>query len=266
MTFNIIIFSRNRPIQLELLLRSIRDNFVNYDNHEIKILYLYDNEEYKKGYHMLFEMYPEFTYIKQEKSFPQHLNEMFDTSKKYTMFGVDDDVFKERFDADSNEFGIFVANSNIVSLSLRLHPNINYCYPMQIDTPPPSYDRFNVFKWVGEQGDHGYPMSLDFNIFRTNDILYYIFNSKLYDNPNSLESMMAMRPLEKPYMICFNKSPVVNIPLNRVQTFNNNIHGNICVDYLNKMFLNGYIISTSNIYGINNKACHQLIDIKFEKR
>ena len=88
----------------------------------------------------------------------------------------------------------------------------------------------------------------------------------MYNNPNSLESIMAMRPLEKPYMICFDKSPIMNIPINKVQDFNNNIHGDISADYLNEQFLDGNVISTDNIYGFNNKSCHQIIDIKLEKR
>lgn len=264
--FNILIFSKNRACQLELLLRSIKDNFNNWENQTFKILYLYTNGEYKKGYEKLFEIHPEFNYIEQTKSFSDHLIDMFDLNNKYTMFGMDDNVFKEPFNLDSNHFGLFVSNTDVVALSLRLHPNITFCYPMQISSPPPkSYNDYNMFQWVGLSGDHGYPMSLDFNIFRTNDILYYIYNKHMYNNPNSLESMMASRPLEKPYMICFNKSPVMNIPINKVQDFNSNIHGDIDTKELNDKFLDDYIISTKNIYGFNNTSCHQIIDIKFEK-
>ncbi len=117
---------------------------------------------------------------------------------------------------------------------------------------------------MGQSGDYNYPMSLDFNVFRTYDIMYYIFNKHMYQNPNTLESMMASRPLLKPYMIFFDKSPVMNLPINKVQTVNNNPFGDISQEFLNENFLLNKRISMDNIQGIQNTSCHQEIKIRFE--
>jgi hypothetical protein len=76
--------------------------------------------------------------------------------------------------------------------------------------------------------------------------------------------MMASRPLPKPYMIFYDKSPVMNIPANKVQTFNNNVFGDISAEFLNEKFLSNQKISMYNIQGIPNISCHQEIKFAFE--
>ena len=50
---NIIIFGRDRGCQLELLIRSMKEFFKEFNECEIKILYTYSNNEYEKGYEKL---------------------------------------------------------------------------------------------------------------------------------------------------------------------------------------------------------------------
>ena len=73
---------------------------------------------------------------------------------------------------------------------------------------------------------------------------------------------MAMRPVPIRCMSCYDKSRIINIPVNKVQNFNNNIHGNISEKYLNEQFLNGKIISMENIRELDNTSCHQEIELK----
>ena len=110
-------------------------------------------------------------------------------------------------------------------------------------------------------GDFGYPMSLDGNIFYTGSLGYYLYNLR-YNGPNDLESQMAMRPVPIPLMNCYDKSRVMNLPLNKVQNFNNNVHGHITAQFLNEQFLNGKTISMDNIRGLDNTSCHQEIEVE----
>jgi hypothetical protein len=58
----------------------------------------------------------------------------------------------------------------------------------------------------------------------------------------------------------------MNIPLNQVQESWDNRHGDIyTAGYLNNRFLDGFRISMDGIRGINNKSCHEEIDITLEK-
>lgn len=260
---NIIIFSLNRAAQLELLLRSMKKHFKEFNNSKISILYKVSNEDFRKGYNLI-PKYENITLI-EERNFKGDLINILNPSISYTMFLMDDNVFKEDFSLEDDEVKYFKSNDNIISLSLRLHPNLTYCYPARINMNKPKllFNK-NIINWRTETGDYGYPMSLDGNLWRTNQILNLVHNLN-YNNPNSLESQMAFRPLNIPFIMFYNKSKIINIPINKVQNFNNNVHGNISADYLNKLFLNNQKISMEGISNIDNISCHQEIKIKINK-
>jgi len=51
---NILIFSKNRPMQLELLLRSMQDNLIDVDKYFVSVYHKTD-EEFQDGYLKTFE-------------------------------------------------------------------------------------------------------------------------------------------------------------------------------------------------------------------
>lgn len=262
---NIILFSKNRACQLELFLRSMKEFFKEFNECEIKILYTFSNKEYEDGYEKLKLIHSDsnIKYNKENKltKFKTSLLFLFDKLKPYSVFFVDDNVFKEPFSFNDEEFKTFVTRKDVLTLSLRLHPRLNYCYPARLKQVSPQMDKDGVFNWTGKPGDFGYPMSLDGNFYHTQHLIYYLSNLN-YNGPNDLESQMAMQPLPIPMMNCYNKSRIINLPLNKVQNFNNNIHGNITSKYLNDEFLDGKIISMDNIRGMDNTSCHQEIEIQ----
>jgi len=260
---NIIVFSKNRAGQLELFLRSIKKYFKDIEKFQIKILYLYTDEFFEKGYTKLIGMYKDLNILwVKEENFKIDLNILLDVSKKHTIFFVDDDVFKEPFSIEDKEFKIFEKNNDILCLSLRLHPNLTYCYTANVKQIKPVFDENNVFDWRGRTGDYGYPMSLEAHFFRTKDIIYYIRYIN-YNGPNPLESNMASQPLNMPKMICYKKSITMNVPVNKVQNWNNNLHGNISAEYINEQFLSGKIIDLSTFDGFENISCHQEVCLNF---
>ena len=263
---NIIIFSKDRACQLELLLRSMKIYFKEFYEYKINILYTFSNEKYREGYKKVFEIHddPNINYIKETKDFKSHVLSLINIDNTYTVFFVDDIVFKNSFSVDCNEFKLFESNADILTLSLRLHPYLNYCYSARIPMKAPKFDSNFCFRWVGESGDYGYPMSLDGHFFRTNEILGL---TKLvsFNNPNSYESYLSFYPFKRHNIICFEESIIVNNPINKVQNFNNNFHGKIDANFLNDKFLDGYIIDLENFKGIKNISCHQEIQINLIK-
>lgn len=259
---NITIFSKDRGCQLELLLRSMKTHFKEWNEQNINILYTYSNDLFKNGYEITKRLHPEFNY-KLENDFKLDLLLLMNKDEKFSTFFVDDIIFKEDFSLDDDKMKIFKEDEDILCLSLRLHPNLTYCYPARVTMTKPSMDSNNKFDWRGKQGDYCYPMSLDGSIFRTNEILYRLQNLN-YSNPNTLESNLSMTPIKKPFMLMYDKSVIINNPANKVQTFNQNVHGNITADYINEQYLKGKKISTKNSIGFNNISCHQEIDIIFE--
>jgi hypothetical protein len=264
---NIIVFSKDRACQLELFLRSMKFYFEEFDQHIINVLYTYSNDKFKSGYDKLFTIHNDsnINYIKETQNFKNHILFLLDQDKAYTIFFVDDIVFKNTFTLDCKQFEMFATNNQILTLSLRLHPHLTYCYAACRNMNPPKFDSNLVFNWYGSEGDYGYPMSLDGHFFRTNDIRT-LTSMISFNNPNSYESVLACYPLNKLKMICFEDSIIINNPINKVQNFNNNVHGDISAEYLNDMFLDGNIINFEDFKEIKNISCHQETKINFIKK
>jgi len=263
---NYIVFSRDRACQLELFIRSMKFYFKEFNDYKINILYTYSDNRFKEGYDKLLKLHDDknINYIKETHDFKKHVLLLLDTNNLYTVFFVDDIVFKNPFTLNCKQFKLFTMDDNILTLSLRLHPYLTYCYSARVEMRSPHFDSNFSFKWQGETGDYNYPMSLDGHFFRTREIAA-ITKVLSFKNPNSYESLLAGYPLNRPKMICFEESIIVNNPINKVQNFNNNVHGNISAFYLNDKFLEGYIIDLENFKGFKNISCHQEIEIKFIK-
>ena len=258
---NITVFSKNRAAQLELFIRSFNKYVFNAENYMINVIYQFTDDQYRMGYEKLFGMmYSNVTYVK-ESNFKQNVIDTIDLNKKYTVFFVDDNIFKNPFNFYDEQMGIFDNDDEILCRSLRLHTKLTICYPEgNRHIKPPVFSDNNIFYWKGEQGDYGYPMSLDGHIFRTKQIYPYIIKP-YYVNPNTMEGSWASRPMNLPKMICYDNSIIVNNPCNKVQTVNGNIHGNVSITDLNNKFLDGKLISLNNIDGIENSSCHQEIEM-----
>jgi hypothetical protein len=179
------------------------------------------------------------------------------------MFGVDDDIFKEEFSFSCPEVEA-LRDGNVSCVSLRMHPKISYCYTEDRPTPPPIFINTKPYTWVwrGLLGDWAYPMSIDFTIFRTGDIIDKC-NRIPYSNPNTFEGWLAAGSILNPMMVCFKKSKIFNIPINKVQTVNGNRFGGISAEYLNTKFLEGYSIDLEPLKGFDNISTHQEIELKW---
>lgn len=259
---NIILFSRDRACQLELLLRSMKLLFKEYKEHQINVLYTYSNQNFENGYNILMEEYSEVNFIK-ENNFKEDVMKLIDVNNKYTVFFVDDIIFKEKFTLKCKQIEIFSNDDSFACLSLRLHTQLNYCYTMNVSMKSPNMDSNGIFNWRGTDADFNYTMSLDGHIFKT-DMILNLMKDIEFCNPNSLEGSLACRPpYDKPLMICFQKSVIFNNPINKVQTNNPNRHGFIDAYYLNDMFLSGKRIKLEPYLGLQNISCHQEMPIQF---
>lgn len=264
---NNIIFSFNRPAQLDLFIRSYLINFLNAP--PLKIIYRYSNELAEQGYNLLKEKYPNHHYICENKSsnnFKELTVSAINKKVFFTTFFVDDIVFINPFRGEeSPTLQLLIKNSDISCASLRLYPGITYSYMGSRTIIPPKLDSNFIWKLPKKQAYWSYPMSVDGHIFRTNEI-YDVINKIQFNNPNQLEYQLSHHPLPFPKMICFEKPIIVNIPANKVQsTYVNNRSLNVSVDLLNKKFLSGQQINLKPLQGIQIKACHEEIEYSFEK-
>jgi hypothetical protein len=267
---NIVVFSKDRGCQLDLFLCSIKKFFIGIHINSIHVLYTYSNESFGAGYVKAISYHPDIHYVFENKGkFKEDLLKNVPLKNALTMFFVDDMIFKEEFKLSCHEAYRVITDQSVACLSLRLYPGINYCYTMNVPMTVPEFlNKELVWEWRKAcPGDWSYPMSLDGHLFRTEDIL-----SKLvyidYRNPNTLEGNLANSPICMPYMTCFSKSKIVNIPANKVQNVNGNRHGQISAQYLNEQFLIGKRISLTKLLNnpniINNASCHVDVPIEIE--
>jgi hypothetical protein len=247
---SVCIFSKDRACQLDLLLRSIKTYFTQWSKQKIAIIYKATSEQYTNGYELVKKKHPEFIFIK-ENNFKEDVKGFFAVSFKSVMFLVDDDIFINEFSVESNEFKQFLSSPEILALSPRMHPNITYCYPTKTKATPPALNN-NVWNWRTAQPntDWSYPMSVDGNIFRADEILPLVFNLG-YTNPNSFEGALASYAVvrsTKSLVKCFNIPTLINNPVNIVQTLSYNHSGlsySQPIAMLNEMFLCGKEINLS---------------------
>lgn len=247
------IFSKDRACQLDLLLTSIEGFFDGYKNESFAILYKASNDEFNNGYELVKKKHPLFCFIK-ETNFHLDVRKIFSQPSQTIMFLVDDDVFIDKFSMNGSvgiPFNEFLGHTNVLTLSLRMHPKVTYCYTTKTQTTPPQLSYYNSWDWLYAFGntDWSYPMSVDGHIFRYVDISKLILGLN-YNNPNSFEGALAgnsmIYSINKPQMMCYAKPVIVNNPVNKVQTLNGNhcglVHSYPASD-LNREFLAGKSIN-----------------------
>lgn len=275
-----VIFSKDRAAQCELLLRSIRDNAPYITNPTV--LYKADNDWFDVGYMKVKEMHSEVNFVK-ETNFTNDVRTIISKfQSKFCMFLVDDSVFINNLDVAT---GLnILLESSVHCISLRLNPQVDYCYMLNSTWKndyllPHMYCGLPMYRWnwkqVESKSDWGYPSCIDSHIYHTG-FINFIFNNDgvntlKINNPNVMEIVLDnIKSIFKPEMICLEKTSILTIPNNKVQEIcpNNRANGEIknSIAHLNDLFLGGWKIDTSNIYGVETNSVHMEIPYIWEKR
>ncbi len=272
---DMLVWTKDRACQLDLLLRSIKDNFVNYGN--IYVRYDYSSSEFKKGYEKVIkkDYNLPITYIETTGVFDKDTKDIINKfTTEHMVVLCDDDVFI--IPVDVREL-LFYYNEEVCAVSLRMSKDITYCYGTQKESPLPEFlpceGNFLKWKWADSDPstDWGYPGAVNIHIYKTK---WYknMIKDLTFDNPNILESLFNKnREAFAPYILSLKRTRVLNIPVNQVQTVcPTNPFGKKYAytrKELNDKFLDGYIIDTKNIYDYKNKGVNEelplnLIEVK----
>lgn len=259
---DVVFFSYDRPLQLELALRSFNRFVTGAGN--VAVIYRASAEPYQKAYEQLQQTFPGVQFVAQgtqpKKDFkPLTEHCAFNTPSKYILFAVDDNVVKEPIDlAACVEL---LEKYHAYGFYLRMGLHLTDCYTMSCKQPlPPFQEREpGVYSWNFLQGfaDWGYPNSVDMTLYRKRDIKN-IITSLQYENPNTLELQWASNPASRSKIgLCFARTKMVNLPLNKVQDSWNNRNENLLqpAEQLEK-FNAGLVIDLEPLCGITNKSAH----------
>lgn len=261
---NMLIFSKDRACQLDLLLRSMIDNFkVSY---AATIIYTYTSDFYKDGYGILMREYPDFRFVR-EISFKADVLRSLKGDFKYLTTLCDDCVVYKRLER-TKEFDVFDANVNILALNYRLGPNLRVIYQGDMETPLPRFTKDHVWNWQkAKTREWKYSMALAGQFYRMADMVDYLPRLN-FDCPTYIETRMMQSKINKPLQICFPESKIFALEINRVQDRSlTNRHGNVSVKYLNKLWLDGMRIRKEEVYSLPHEINRFFdVDLGFEVR
>lgn len=263
---DVVIFSKDRACQLDLLIRSVKRYFAQWERSRVHVLYTWSSAAFARGYEIVRADHRELTYVCERDRSAGFRELVLDIvgEERYVMFLVDDDVFKEPFSLDCAEFNCLAENPQLMCLSLRMCPRMNYTYTYDRLMEIPAFEQGVIWDWTTADGDWGYPMSIDGHIFRTTELAPLIRTLE-FTNPNTFESVLATHPLANPIAICFEESKLINLPVNRVQDTFPNRHGDITAESLNDRFLAGARLSLHTVNGVRNCSPHCEIPLEWER-
>jgi hypothetical protein len=262
-----VVFSRDRPMQLHALLSSYFE--LVKPAVPLSVLVSISDSRFRVAYEDVIQCFSdrdvEFVI---ESDFRGDLIRVLDRlSCLRVFFLVDDIVFIKPVDLDS----IIEFDPLHYIPSLRLGSNIKYCYTFKVPQSMPqniSYKGdFITWRWSEGEFDWGYSVSVDGNIFLLNEILT-IAKVSNYNAPNSFEGALLMSKdlFSDRIGICFSTSRLLNIPLNKVQTENDNIYAVGSLEYLLELWNKELSINYKKLYEINNISPHQEVDVSFTYR
>jgi len=246
----ILCFSKNRPTQLKIFLKSIKDQFIG--DYSIHVIYWADSE-FEANYNKLSKEYPNVQFHSEQMyGFNRLLSSIIQNFKingyNFINFGTDDVFYYRPVDLNL-VFGKFI-QYNISAFSLRLGKNIEFCQPANRvnkvpDCEPDSEGVVCIGLNEGD-GDFTYYGEVGMTIYRTDALIQFIYTiaNQTPLTPNRLESFFAgnmmnfMLPFAHHPHIAFyaqNRGSVITV--NRVQEeFQNATYAEVSTSDLNKIF------------------------------
>ena len=222
---DIVIFSRNRPLQLYAALESIQ-KFATGIN-IINVLYKADGEYFEKGYQEVARNYSSVVFWRQytNKEFEEYLMKIiFETGGKYVCLMVDDDVVTDPIDLSqcANLMEQYSAYSFSPKMGLDRTYNFfsNEFFPGFPKTLKEVED--GVFSWKLSEKATGWDWvhTNDMTIYKKSDIEeeFQILKNKgeLLKTTWFHIEWQAMAELKDPLIMCFEKAKMINVVTNLV--------------------------------------------------
>ena len=249
-----IIFSKNRPLQLDLCLKSIKQNFPQSTQNIV----IHNNSvEFGKAHLQQKKEHLDVEFWQQTESlFCDVWDAVNEAKNDYVCFFVDDCIvynklFLEKINLDNLE-------KDVVScISLRLGINIcershdGHVFPDK----PTTYGFSECGKWMivnrtaNQYGSYwSYNLSVDGHIFKKSDMKDMVFElwkisqfKNLKQTPNEFEgALQRFWTITPAAIVCPSQSAVVNSPNNKVQDSHQENRSGDIFDYDEKLLLDKY--------------------------
>jgi hypothetical protein len=266
-----IIFSKDRPAQLHLLLESIQRNDPNHLYDPIEVIYTASNADFRRGYVVVAGRFRNVTFV-HESNFRLQTIDAVSTAGEFVVFMVDDMILYRKIEFAEKAIQELFEGFPLACFSMRLGRNTTHMYQYGIETPLPKFiskvGEFLVWHRHAQATveNFSYVGSVDAHIFRT-PLIEEILRNCTFNNPNELEvSLVRASSAFPPIMACCEQSLMVNSPINRVQDAFKNRFGVVyfmSAEGLNEQYLRGRLLDLDSIRFDEIAGCHQELDVKF---
>lgn len=157
------------------------------------------------------------------------------------MFLTDDSVFIKDVNLPAHITEWIERNPFQNQFSLRLGLGMNN-QPKNINKVD-SILNWNTYE-VDANKNWGYHFSVDAHIY-SKELIRYYFKKYTFSSPNTLEGYICSRirsDKNLKYAKAFKDTSILSFPLNIVQNFTANEHMGLSTEYINSMYLKGYVI------------------------
>ena len=266
-TLGCIVFSMDRALQLDGLLRSFFFNKEGYCT--TKVIYKASSDEHQKAYQDVIKRFEnQVQFFEEGLGFKSTLLDVLDqinTGKLF--FLVDDIIFTEKVNFDM----LSKIDSSKYIFSLRMGSHLNYSYVVDKAQKLPQFinkdDDFLYWDWSDSEHDWAYPLSVDGHIFGVEEIRALAVHFD-YKGPNSFEGILQKERglFLKRLGMSYKKARIFNNPCNKVQTEVKNLHGDMHQDDLLKIWDSGQEIDVEVLQGYINKSVHEDVEFEYKRR
>jgi hypothetical protein len=226
----VVVFSRDRAMQLDAVLRSFYLHCEDPERAEMRVLFSATTERHARQYLDLRREHSQrrgLTFVR-ERGFRSDLLGLMATigsvgtatgllwrsvlamgprfgrlassltwslGNSLVLFLVDDNIFVRPFRLATVE-RLLSAHPDALGMSLRLGKNTSYCYPLDRGQRVPEFSSIESgvvgFNWPSADADFGYPLEVSSSVYRMRDVLPFLARLR-FRNPNTLEQEMSMR-------------------------------------------------------------------------
>lgn len=268
----VLVFSRDRALQLEGLLASLVLHCAEYNVLQPVVIYKCSDKRHQAQYDELALRYRRVRFC-GETDFTAQVKTVL-AGSQYVVFLVDDTIIVQDFSVREIT-GLLAGNPDVAGVSLRLGRNTVNCYPLDRRQELPKFTEegngYLSYVWPDADGDFSYPLEISSSCYRSSDILQ-VLGGDTFCSPNQLEGRLAakaaaLRWLSKTRLMCARHSLAFSIPVNIVQNEVNNRfaeQSGLTAEKLSGLFAAGNRLDVEYYDGFVPSGCHQVTELKLK--
>ncbi|SFM98322.1 hypothetical protein [Variovorax sp. OV329] len=259
----VLVFSKDRAIQLELFLRSYAQQLST--PLPLTVMYRATSEAHRQAYEEVFAGYSasELTVIAESAFKPDLLAVLRASNARHVIFFVDDIVFIHPVDTRLLEQ--WDARDGV--LSLRLGRNITHSFnrgnieqpqPPQLESATLGEQPLARWRWSTGVLDWSLPTSLDGHLLPLPDLVPVIEQAS-FKAPNSLEGAIGQYKFlfKWRWGYCWEQARIMNLPLNTVKTEDYDFpHQGWDAEQLLEAYQRGLRLDVSELPLSEHNSCH----------